>query len=947
MDTSVLPIIILLPLILGTTLVAQLQRISRGMTALGAIGISLSCFILLLTQAETVLQGNTLQQSWDWLPQLGINLSFRLDALGLLFGLLISGIGTLIYIYAYYYLSPKNSLSKLYQLLMLFMAAMLGISLSNNLIILLVFWELTSISSFLLVGYWSQYDAAQRGARMALTITGMGGLAMLGGFVLLGQITGTYQIDQLVLMKDTIQQHYLFVPTLLLILLGAFTKSAQFPFHFWLPNAMAAPTPVSAYLHSATMVKAGIFLLARLAPIFIGAALYHNIVTFVGLFTLCMAAGFAIFKEDLKGLLAYSTISHLGLIVCLLGIGSPLAVAAAIFHIINHATFKAALFMIAGIIDHETGTRDLRKLSGVWQLLPFTGTLTMITAASMAGVPLTNGFISKEMFFTELLANLSGPVMIISAIVATLAGIFAVSYSIRLVHGVFFDGEVGKQVPNKDAHEPALGMRLPAIILATLCILVGILPALLAGTMVNSVTRSSLAQPEFEGVHLAIWHGVNAPLLMSVIALIGGAIFYFALAKDGRIRKIDLDPYLGKFQGKIIFELFLKHLLLNSRKIKQATENGSLQSYLLWIVLFSILMVGLPLFNQGLTTGTRELTHAPWVAIVLWLTLFSGCWMMLWFHHERIKAVLISGAVGLVVTMTFVTLSAPDLALTQITVDIVTTVLLLMSLSLLPQLTPYESSRSRRWRDASLAIAGGLGIGWIAWLLLTRDHNSISWFFMQQAIPLGGGSNAVNVILVDFRGFDTFGEIAVLGIAGIGALCLMDGMRAHGTTMTQGLTYRFNPSPLMLRMTASWILPLALVVSVYIFLRGHNYPGGGFIAGLITSMALIIQYIVLGQDKTEQMLKAKSGRLYEIWIGSGLTIAGLTGIAAWYWARPFLTSAHIYVEPPLLGKMHLASAAAFDLGVYITVVGATMLLISVLGDSRHSSMSGPIPSGDK
>ncbi|MCU4578558.1 monovalent cation/H+ antiporter subunit A [Acinetobacter courvalinii] len=947
MDTSVLPIIILLPLILGTTLVSQLQRISRGVTALGAIGISLSCFILLLTQAETVLQGNTLQQSWDWLPQLGINLSFRLDALGLLFGLLISGIGTLIYIYAYYYLSPKNSLSKLYQLLMLFMAAMLGISLSNNLILLLVFWELTSISSFLLVGYWSQYDAAQRGARMALTITGMGGLAMLGGFVLLGQITGTYQIDQLVLMKDTIQQHALFVPTLLLILLGAFTKSAQFPFHFWLPNAMAAPTPVSAYLHSATMVKAGIFLLARLAPIFIGAALYHNIVTFVGLFTLCMAAGFAIFKEDLKGLLAYSTISHLGLIVCLLGIGSPLAVAAAVFHIINHATFKAALFMIAGIIDHETGTRDLRKLSGVWQLLPFTATLTMITAASMAGVPLTNGFISKEMFFTELLANLSGPVMVISAIIATLAGIFAVSYSIRLVHGVFFDGPLGKQVPNKDAHEPPLGMRLPAIILATLCILVGILPALLAGTLVNSVTRASLAQPEFEGVHLAIWHGVNAPLLMSVIALIGGTLFYFALAKDGHIRKIDLDPHLGKFQGRILFDLFLKHLLLSSRRMKQTTENGSLQSYLLWIVLFSIVMVALPLLNQGLTTGTRELTHAPWVAIVLWLTLFSGCWMMLWFHHERIKAVLISGAVGLVVTMVFVTLSAPDLALTQITVDVVTTVLLLMSLSLLPQLTPYESSRSRRWRDATLAIVGGLGIGWITWLLLTRDHNSISWFFMQQAIPLGGGSNVVNVILVDFRGFDTFGEITVLGIAAIGALCLMDGMRAHGTTMTQGLTYRFNPSPLMLRITASWILPLALVVSVYIFMRGHNLPGGGFIAGLITSMALVIQYIVLGQDQTEQMIKAKSGRLYELWIGSGLTIAGLTGIAAWFWARPFLTSAHIYVEAPLLGKMHLASAVAFDTGVYITVVGATMLLISVLGDSRHSSMSGPIPSGDK
>lgn len=938
-----LPIIILLPLVLGTTLVSWLKQFSRGVTALGAIGVSLSSLILLLTQAKAVFNGETIIQTWSWLPQLGIDLSFRLDALGLLFSLLITGIGTLIFIYAYYYLSPQNSVSKLYVLLMLFMAAMLGISLSNNLILLLTFWELTSISSFLLVGYWSNYEAAQRGSRMALTITGMGGLAMLGGFVLLAQITGTYQIDQILMMTEQIQSHDLFVPTLLLILLGAFTKSAQFPFHFWLPNAMAAPTPVSAYLHSATMVKAGIFLLARLLPIFAGAALYHNLVTFIGLFTLCMAAFFAIFKEDLKGLLAYSTISHLSLIMCLLGIGSPLAVAAAIFHIINHATFKAALFMIAGIIDHESGTRDLRKLSGLWQLLPFTATLTMITAASMAGVPLTNGFLSKEMFFTELVANLSGPVLLVSAIVATLAGIFAVVYSIRLVHGVFFDGPIGKDVPNKEAHEPPFGMRAPATLLAVLCILVGLMPALLVEHIVNSTTRASTQLLQFEGTHLAIWHGFNLPLLMSTIALLGGIIFYFSLAKGGKIREIDLDPHLGQFQGKLLFELFLKHLLQASRKIKRKTENGSLQSYLVWIIVFTVFIVALPLFNQGLTTGTRELTHAPIIAIVLWLVLFSACWMMLWFHHERIKAVLISGAVGLVVTMIFVGLSAPDLAQTQITVDVVTTVLLLMSLSLLPQLTPYESSRSRRWRDALIAIGGGIGIGWIAWLVMTRDHNSISWFFNQQSIPLGGGTNVVNVILVDFRGFDTFGEITVLGIAAIGTLCLMDGMRAHGTIMTQGLTYRFNPSPLMLRITASWILPIALVVSLYIFLRGHNLPGGGFIAGLITAMALIIQYIALGQDQTEQMLKAKSGRLYEIWIGVGLSIAGLTGLAAWFWGRPFLTSAHIYVNPPIIGEMHLASAALFDVGVYVTVVGAVMLMISVLGDSRHSGMSGPLP----
>ncbi|MCM8511230.1 monovalent cation/H+ antiporter subunit A [Acinetobacter bereziniae] len=943
MDTRVLPIIILLPLILGTTLVLWLKQFSRGVTALGAIGVSLSSFVLLLTQAKTVLSGNAILEQWQWLPQIGIDFSFRLDALSLIFSLLITGIGTLIYIYAYYYLNPKNSLSKLYSLLMLFMAAMLGISLSNNLIILLVFWELTSISSFLLVGYWSNYEAAQRGARMAMTTTGMGGLAMLGGFILIGHIAGTYQIDQLTTMTTTIQNSGLFVPALLLILLGAFTKSAQFPFHFWLPNAMAAPTPVSAYLHSATMVKAGIFLVARLLPIFVGSALFHNLVTTIGLFTLCMAAFFAIFKEDLKGLLAYSTISHLGLIMCLLGIGSPLAVAAAIFHIINHATFKAALFMIAGIIDHESGTRDLRKLSGLWQLLPFTATLTMITAASMAGVPLTNGFISKEMFFTELLANLSGGYVVLAAIVATLAGLFAVAYSVRLVHGVFFDGDVGRDVPNKNAHEPPLGMRLPAIILATLCILVGILPALLVENIVNAGTRASTQLSNFEGVHLAIWHGFNLPLLMSAIALIGGVIFYFALAKGGRIREIDLDPSLGRLQGKLLFEDFLKNLLSLSRKVKKNTETGSLQNYLLLILALSIALVAAPLLNQNLTTGTRELTHAPFTAIVLWLLLFSACWMMLWFHHERIKAVLISGAIGLVVTMIFVTLSAPDLALTQITVDVVTTVLLLMSLSLLPQLTPYESSRTRRWRDAVLAIGGGIGIGWIAWLIMTRDHNSISWFFVQQSLPLGGGSNIVNVILVDFRGFDTFGEIAVLGIAAIGALCMMDGMRTHGTTMTKGLSYRFNPSPLMFRMTASWVLPVALVVSLYIFLRGHNYPGGGFIAGLITSMALVIQYIALGQDQAEKMLRAKSGRLYEVWIGLGLLIAGLSGIASWLWARPFLTSAHVYVESSLFGTFHLASAAAFDLGVYGTVVGATMLLISVLGDSRHSSMSGPVP----
>ncbi|WP_328705918.1 monovalent cation/H+ antiporter subunit A [Acinetobacter baretiae] len=938
-----LAIIIILPLLLGTGLSALFNKAHRLAKMLVAVAISLSCFILLLSQADPILQGHTILQHWDWLPQLGINLSFRLDAIAWLFALLISGIGTLIFIYAYYYLSKNSSLSKLYILLNLFMAAMLGISLSDNLIVLLVFWELTSISSFLLVSYWHQYDAAQRGARMALTITGMGGLALLGGFVLLGQMAGTYQIHSILAMGSSLQQHALFTPAMLLILLGAFTKSAQFPFHFWLPNAMAAPTPVSAYLHSATMVKAGIFLIARLLPIFVGFGLFHTIVTSVGLITFFIGAFFAIFKEDLKGLLAYSTISHLGLIVCLLGMGSPLAVAAAVFHIINHATFKAALFMIAGVIDHEMGTRSLRKLKGIWQLLPFTGTLTFITASAMAGVPLTNGFLSKEMFFTEIVSQFSGTSLTIAIIITTLAGIFAVAYSTRMIHGIFFDGALGENIPNKHAHEPPFGMRAPILLLAILCILVGVLPAFFAEHIVNSVTQSILLDSNSHIVHLAIWHGVNLPLGMSVVALVGGISMYFFLARHGKIRRIELEKYLGPIQGKLIFEKLLSQLETLSRRIKLATETSRLQSYLFLVIAFSICMICIPLLPYQISTGTRVLTHAPILAIVLWLLLFSACWMMLWFHHERIKAVLISGAVGLVVSITFTTLSAPDLALTQITVDVVTTVILLMSLSLLPQLTPYESSQARRWRDAIIAISAGGGIGWVTWLILTRDYSSISWFFIQQSLPLGGGANIVNVILVDFRGFDTFGEITVLGIAGIGTLCLMDGMRAHGTQTTKGLTYRFNPSPLLLRTTASWILPVALVVSFYIFMRGHNYPGGGFIAGLITAIALILQYIALGQDRAERLIRARSGRLYEIWIGSGLIIAGLSGIASWFWMRPFLTSAHIYVSPPLFGETHLASAVFFDLGVYLAVVGSTMLMISVLGDSRHSSMSGPMP----
>jgi multicomponent K+:H+ antiporter subunit A len=436
----VLALIIALPFI-GVILPIFTERLGRLTCALTTALGPLLALVLLLGERGRGFAGETLVFNQPWLSELGFNLSLRLDGLGFLFALLILGIGLLVILYAHYYLSTREAAGRFYAFLLLFMGAMLGVVLAENLLLMMVFWELTSLSSFLLIGFWSHRSDARKGARMSLVITGGGGLALLAGILLIGHIVGSFELTDVLASGELIRAHALYPLALILVLLGVFTKSAQFPFHFWLPQAMAAPTPVSAYLHSATMVKAGVFLLARLYPALADSDWWFYLVSLTGLTTLLVGAILALFQNDLKGLLAYSTISHLGLITLLFGLDSPLSNVAAVFHIINHATFKASLFMAAGIIDHETGTRDMRRINGLWRYMPHTAVLAMVASLAMAGVPLLNGFLSKEMFFGETLQqSLYGSFNWMVPALAVLASVFSVAYSLRFVHDVFFNG---------------------------------------------------------------------------------------------------------------------------------------------------------------------------------------------------------------------------------------------------------------------------------------------------------------------------------------------------------------------------------------------------------------------------------------------------------------------------------------------------------------------------
>ncbi|MBE0506009.1 MAG: monovalent cation/H+ antiporter subunit A [Marinospirillum sp.] len=910
----------LLPLI-GTLVPLLTSRLGRSAIAFFTAIPPFLALLLLLQAAPDVFNGVTLQQSFEWIPLAGLSLSFRLDGLAFLFSLLILGIGLLVILYARYYLSSKDNMGLFYSYLILFMTAMLGIVLSGNLIQLWVFWELTSISSFLLISFWSHKSEARKGARMALTVTGAGGLALLAGLLLVGKIVGSFDLSVVLASGDLLRQHAAYPVVLVLVLLGAFTKSAQFPFHFWLPHAMAAPTPVSAYLHSATMVKAGIFLMARFYPVLAGTDLWFLIVSMTGLITLLLGAYVALFKHDLKGLLAYSTISHLGLITLLLGMNTQLSTVAAVFHIINHAIFKASLFMAAGIIDHESGTRDMRRLNGLWKYMPHTATLAMVAAASMAGVPLLNGFLSKEMFFAETLDQVTlGSLSWMVPVLATLGAVFSVAYSARFIHDVFFNGEP-VDLP-KTPHEPPRYMKVPVEILVGLCLLLGIIPGYIVGPLL-ALASGAVIGGELPYYSLSIWHGFNIPLLMSFMAMLGGLAIYYNRRHLFRFQSQFPEP-----DAKLIFEWLVQKLVIFCSAVVDKLENGSLQRYVFLLLFAALILMAGPMIELNATLGHESLLPIDGVTLVGALLLIVSAIATVILNRKRLVSLLTLSVVGLIVSITFARFSAPDLALTQLSVEVVTMILLLLALFFLPQSTPKESNPRRLVRDLSLAgLIGGV-IGTINYAMITSPLDTISGFFLENSKTGGGGTNVVNVILVDFRGMDTLGEVAVLGIAALGIFKLIVRMRLYmPSTDAKGLPWSPDRHPMMLAIVSQSLLPLALLVSVYIFLRGHNQPGGGFIAGLITSVAIIQQYIAHGVDWVKERLRIN----YQWMVASGLLIAAFTGIGSWFFDRPFLTSWFDYFSLPWVGKFELASAMLFDLGVYLTVVGATLLILANLG----------------
>lgn len=910
---------------LGALLAGLTARLGRNVVTLAAGACTAAALAGLLSHWAAVQGGTPPEVRLDWLPALGLQAAFRIDGLSLMFAGLILGIGLLILLYARFYLDPAEDFPRFLCFLMLFQGAMTGIVLSDDLLLLLVFWELTSLTSFLLIGWWRHSPEARQGARMALAVTAGGGLALIAGALLLGQAAGTHALSDMAPRAAAVQASPLYLPALILILLGAFTKSAQFPFHFWLPRAMAAPTPVSAYLHSATMVKAGLFLMARLWPVLAGSPEWTVLVATTGLVTLVIGAKIAFFQDDMKALLAYSTVSHLGLITFLLGLGTRAAALAAMVHVLAHASFKAALFLTAGIVDHETGTRRLSRLGGLRRAMPLTFAIAAVAALSMAGVPPLAGFLSKEMALEEAAhASLFG----LPWLAAGLAGIgamWSVGYALRFLAQGFL-GTARGPLPHAP-HDPGAGLLAAPLLLAGLTAAMGLAPmallAPLAGMAAGAVTGTPAE------VHLALWHGAGSPALWLSLAALGAGGALVAAA-PGLLALYDRWP---KPDARRMFQAAIGALNRGSALLALRLHDDSPTRSLAVAVAAMVAAGAWAFLAAPHGAGGAAVQPAPPVVVAGWAVLMLAALAVPFVHRSRLLALLLTAAVGLVLGLGYALLSAPDLALTQIAVEVVSTLLMLLALSLLPRRSPAESRPIARLRDGVLAVAGGLGVGALALALMLRApaFPTVAGYHWAQSKPGAGGTNAVNTIIVDFRGYDTYGEITVLGIAALVIFAMASAVLADRGSLSRLRAMETggnagDPHPQMLQVAARFLLPLALIVALYVFLRGHNLPGGGFVAGLVVAIGLLLQYIASGFAWVERHRRLAPHAL----IGAGVLVASATGAVAWGFGLPFLTSAHGHLHLPVVGDIELASAMAFDLGVFLCVLGAVVLAIAAL-----------------
>ena len=837
-----------------------------------------------------------------WAPSLGLSLSFQLDGLGLLFAILITGIGALIVLYSSRYLEGHAQANRFYASLFAFMGAMLGVVLSDNVLTLFVFWELTGFTSYLLIGFEHERAAARAAAFQALIVTGAGGLALLAAGVLLIDVAGTTNLSAMAAARASIVTSPSYGPIAGLVLLAAFTKSAQVPFHFWLPNAMEAPTPVSAYLHSATMVKAGVYLIARMTPIVGSTSLWTIAVTVAGTATMVVGAYRGVQETDLKRILAYSTLSALGVLTMLLGLGTREAIIAALVYLVAHAGYKGALFLVAGAIDHEVGTRDISALAGLRRTMPITALAGSAAALSMAGVPLTLGFVGKDGAYEALLhASDWFPWLLVLTVLASvflgLAGLLAGVSPFR-----------GNVAPTTDVHDPAWQLWFPPLVLATSGLFAGIAPSVLNRPLSTAATTIAGGSVDLS---LRVWHGVTPALLLSVLTL---AAVGFAYVAHDAVRTRTWRPRHGT---EDVYDGALSALNVVSHAIAPALHSASLRTYVMVIVTTSVLVGSAALLTAPGFGSAAPRTSITAHDVLIVFIIIAGA-IAATVVRSTMSAVLSLGAVGYGVAMMFLSFGAPDLAMTQFSVETLTVliyVLVFRHFRRLGELSP----RLVRARDALIAVGSGAFIGGLLLSVATSETAPrLKEYFAEFGPTLGHGRNIVNVILVDFRAFDTLGEITVLATAAIGVRGLLrlagNGHRDHEPVAPVA-------SPIF-RTAARLLMPLLLLFSVFLLFRGHNEPGGGFVGGLVAAAAFALYGIAFGVRRARQALLVRPLTL----LGAGLLIALLSGLPAALRGQPFLAA--LWASGPVA----VGTPALFDIGVFLVVTGVVLMMIFSLAE---------------